>query len=90
MLDNIENFEFLFKVEPSAITWCEAHKLWQPAAATVQYGNECTLACFYQAAAILVGIPPWDKEGNCRGISAGNEVIRKYVNFCEVPSKYWQ
>ena len=90
-LDDIEDFEFLFEVEPSDIgniMWCETNTLWQPAAAIVHYGNESTCTCFYQAAAILVGIPHWDKESNSRSISAGNEVIRKYVNFCEVPSKY--
>ena len=89
---DIEDFEFLFKVEPSdigKINWCETHKLWHPAAATMHYGNDHTLACFYQAAAILVGIPHWNKVSNHRSTFAGNDVIRKYVNFCDIPSKYW-
>ena len=87
----IEDFEYLFEVKPcdiGTITWCEKHKIWQPAAATVHYGNNYTCTCFYQAAAILVGIPRWDKDSNSRTVCADKNMIRKFVNFCEEPSKY--
>ena len=71
-------FEYLFKVKPcdiGEVSWCEEHTLWQPAGATVTYGNEYTSTCFYQAAAILVGIPHWNKESNSRAISAEKNAI---------------
>ena len=41
------------------ITWCQKLSDWHPAGATLSYGNEPSLTVYYQAAAILVGIPQW-------------------------------
>ena len=41
------------------ITWCQKLGDWHPAGATASYGNEPSLTVYYQAAAILVGIPQW-------------------------------
>ena len=44
------------------ITWCQKLTHWQPAGAAATYGNEPTAQAFYQAAAILVGIPKWSRK----------------------------
>lgn len=52
----------IFEVKPHCdkyITWCQTLHHWRPAGATISYGNEASLALYYQAAAILVGIPEW-------------------------------
>lgn len=44
------------------ITWCQEFRHWQPAIAALRFGNECTIDVCYQAAAILVNIPKWNKR----------------------------
>ena len=84
------DIKYLFGVKPchiGKISWCEEHKLWQSASVTARYENEIDF--LYQTAAILVGIPHWDKESNSRSALAENEVIRKYVNFCKQLEPGW-
>ena len=44
------------------ITWCQNLTHWQPAGAAATYGNEPAAEAFYQAAAILVGLPKWGRK----------------------------
>lgn len=43
------------------IIWCQ-DITWQPALIAPHYGNEATVGILYQAAAILVFVPPWNER----------------------------
>lgn len=45
-----------------SITWCQELDHFQPAATYIAYGNEPSSLALYHAAAILVGVPKWDKR----------------------------
>ena len=44
------------------ITWCHDLSKWEPAGTALRYGNDVSLDSFYQAAAILVGVPKWNTK----------------------------
>ncbi len=59
----------LFRHKPhhvEYITWCHKSCQWEPAGATMAFGNEATTLVYYQAAAILVGIPKWEEYRRSR------------------------
>ena len=55
------------------ITWCHNLSKWEPAGTTMRYGNNVTLDLFYQAAAILVGVPKWNTKRAQIGTSRVND-----------------
>ena len=57
-------------IKAHMIKWCQSFSKssWEPAGTVVMYGNEAAVGLFYQAAAILIGIPKWGKS---RQILAG-------------------
>ena len=55
------------------ITWCHDLSKWEPAGTTMRYGNDVSLNSFYQAAAILVGVPKWNTKRAQIGTSRVND-----------------
>ena len=77
------SFLLLFKEQLKSvehITWCQDQDKWESTGATATYGNDWTDVCFYQTAAILVGIPPWDMQAE-HHTSPQSNIINQHVKF---------
>ena len=53
--------------------WCHDLSEWEPAGTALRYGNDISLDSFYQAAAILVGVPKWNTKRAQIGTSEVND-----------------
>lgn len=71
------------------IKWCQSFSKpsWEPAGAVIAYGNEATISLFYQAAAILIGIPKWGKSRQILAGVHGEEKDVQAVDDAEMDSE---